>query len=62
VLGDEALIHQVEEATLDRSDQRSYNYWVFSMDPSRIPQTVFLSVLSYEIDPWKHDLVHFSRS
>jgi hypothetical protein len=34
---------------------------VFTKDPSRIPQTVFLYLLLYEIDPWKHDLVHFSR-
>jgi hypothetical protein len=58
---DEALIHHVEEPSLDRSDQRSFNCWVFTKDPSRIPQIVFLSLLSYEVDPWKHDLVNFSR-
>jgi hypothetical protein len=60
VMCDEALIHHVEEASVDRSDQRSFNCWVFTKDPSRISQTVFLSLLSYEIDPWKHDLVNFS--
>jgi hypothetical protein len=61
VFGDEAFIHHVEEATVDRSDQHSFNCWVFTKDPLRIPQMVFLSLLCYEIDPWKHDLVHFSR-
>jgi hypothetical protein len=37
VLCDEVLIHHVEEAMMDRSDQCSYNCWVFTKDPSRIP-------------------------
>jgi hypothetical protein len=61
VLCDEALIHHVEESSMDRNDQRFFNCWVFTKDPSRIPQTVFLSLLFYEVDPWKHDLVNFSR-
>jgi hypothetical protein len=61
VLYDQALIHHVEEVTLDRSDQRSFKCWVFTKGPSQIPRTVFLSLLSYEVDLWKHDLVHFSR-
>jgi hypothetical protein len=50
VVCDEALIHHVEEASVDRSDQRSFNYWVFTKDPSKIPQTIFLSLLSHELD------------
>jgi hypothetical protein len=36
ILCDEALIHHVEECTRKRIDQRAYNCWAFSKDPSRI--------------------------
>jgi hypothetical protein len=42
VLCDEAIIHHVNEETVDRIDQRSFNYWTFSKDPSRIPNKSFL--------------------
>jgi hypothetical protein len=36
VLGDEAIIHHVEEETLDRLDHRVFHCWAFSRDPSII--------------------------
>jgi hypothetical protein len=60
-LYDEALIHPVEEDTVDKTDLGSYNScWVLSKDPARIPQVVFLNLPIYEIDPSK-DMVQFSR-
>jgi hypothetical protein len=50
VLCDEALIHLVEEETLNRSDQRVYRCWAFSKYPSRIPQIVFLTLTDPEQD------------
>jgi hypothetical protein len=46
VLSDEALIHHVQEATRRRSDLRAFRCWAFCKDPSRIPQTVFLTLTS----------------
>jgi hypothetical protein len=37
VLCDEAIIHHIEENTLERTNQRTFNCWAFSRDPSRIP-------------------------
>jgi hypothetical protein len=48
VLGDEAIIHHVEEETRRRLDQRAYRCWAFCRDPSRIPQTMFLSLTEFE--------------
>jgi hypothetical protein len=61
VLCNEALIHHVEEETLDRSDQRVFKCWDFSRDPSRIPQVVLLALAEYELEPVRNDLVHFNR-
>jgi hypothetical protein len=60
-LCDEARIQHVEEASTDRTNQRCFNYWVLTKDPSRIPHTMFLSMLNYEVDPWKHEGAHFNR-
>jgi hypothetical protein len=37
VLDDEAFIHHVEQETVEKIDQRSFNCWVFCKDPSRLP-------------------------
>jgi hypothetical protein len=37
VLCDEVLMHHVEEDTVHHTDQRTYNYWAFCKDPSRLP-------------------------
>jgi hypothetical protein len=49
VLGDEYVIYHVDEATVQRSDQRSYDCWALSEDPSIIPQSVFLSLLDMKL-------------
>jgi hypothetical protein len=50
ILGDEALIHHVEECTRRKSDFRVYQCWAFSNDPSRIPQVVVLMMTSFEAE------------
>jgi hypothetical protein len=47
-MGDEGLIHHVDEETALRSDQRAFVCWAFSEDPSKIPHMVFLSLLKHE--------------
>jgi hypothetical protein len=40
ILGDDAIIHHVEEEFRRRLDHRAYRCWAFSKDPSKIPQMV----------------------
>jgi hypothetical protein len=61
VLCDEAIIHYVNEETMDKSDQRSFNCWAFSRDPSRIPQEVLLTLTNHEGSLMDRTRVHFSR-
>lgn len=61
MLCDKALIHHVEEDTMDRYDQRTFNCWAFTKDPSRIPQSVFLSLLTPEVEIGNRELVQLSR-
>jgi hypothetical protein len=61
IMCDEALIHHVEEESADRSDFRSFNCWVFCKDPSRIPQSVFLSLPIYELEYLRLGPIQFSR-
>jgi hypothetical protein len=51
VLCDEALIHFVEEDTMDRTDLRAYRYWAFCKDPYRLPPDVFLTLAKHEQNP-----------
>jgi hypothetical protein len=44
VLCDEAIIHHVEEESRRRTGLRAYRCWAFSKDPSKISQTVFLTI------------------
>jgi hypothetical protein len=37
ILGDGAIIHHVEESTRKKVDQRAFQCWDFSKDPSHIP-------------------------
>jgi hypothetical protein len=48
VLCDEASILHVEEDTQRKLDQSTYNCWVVTKDPSRIPQVAFLSLSKYD--------------
>lgn len=61
VLSDEAVIHHVEEETRTRADQRVFVCLTFCQDPSRIPQTVYLTLLKHEVVPWRNARVHFVR-
>jgi hypothetical protein len=62
ILGDAAIIHHVEECTRRRADQRAYHCWAFSKDPSDIPQTVFLTLTNFEVDPYSAAQIHLVRS
>lgn len=57
-LCDEAVIHHVEEASKRRLDQRMYVCWALTQDPSRIPQTVFLTLAKHI--PRRTAQVHFT--
>jgi hypothetical protein len=59
VLGDEAFIHHVKEATRKRIDRHTYQCWAFSLDPSHIPQIVFLTMIDSEVEIVTD--VHFIR-
>jgi hypothetical protein len=61
ILCDEAIIHHVEEDTRKKIDLRTFQCWAFSKEPSRIPQTVFLTLVNKEIDCFKDSQVHFVR-
>jgi hypothetical protein len=61
ILCDKAIVHHVEECTRQRIDQRCYQCWAFSKDPSRIPQVVFLLLTSNEVDCFSNAQVHFVR-
>jgi hypothetical protein len=61
VIGDAAIIHHVDECTRKKIDQRSYQCWAFSKEPSNIPQIVFLTMTDYEVDPYSDAQVHFVR-
>jgi hypothetical protein len=61
VLGDEALIHHVDQASRRREDFRYYVCWAFSQNPSRIPQLVYLTLSDRLGDPRLDAQLHFSR-
>jgi hypothetical protein len=61
ILGDAAVIHHIEESTRLRYDQRVYQCWAFSKDPSLIPQVVFLTPLQHGIETYGDAQVHFVR-
>jgi hypothetical protein len=48
ILGDDAVIHHVEESTRRRTGLWAFQCWAFSKDPSKIPQVVFLTLTSFE--------------
>jgi hypothetical protein len=47
-LCDEATILHVEKDTQRKIDQHTFDCWVVAKDPSRIPQTVFLSLTKHD--------------
>jgi hypothetical protein len=61
VLCDEAIIHHVEENTRRNLDQCMYQCWAFSKDPSKIPQTMFLTLTMKELEVGCVGQVHFTR-
>jgi hypothetical protein len=61
VLCDEVIIHHVEENSIKRIEQHTFDCWVLTKDPSRIPQVVFLSLVRYESDPRRSAQIHFVR-
>jgi hypothetical protein len=52
VMCDEVVIHHVEEVTRKKIDQRAYQCWAFCKDPLRIPETVFLTLIDHDTDPF----------
>jgi hypothetical protein len=61
VLCDEAVIHHVEECSLNRSNHHANQCWALSKDPSKIPQVVFLSLAWHEPELFTEAQVHFVR-
>ncbi|GJN32815.1 hypothetical protein PR202_gb21346 [Eleusine coracana subsp. coracana] len=59
VLCDEALIHHVEEDTRLRVNQRVFECWALSQDPSRLSQVVYLTLAKH--DPRRNAHIQFSR-
>jgi hypothetical protein len=48
VLCDEAMVLHVNEDTQRRIDQRTFDCWVVTKDPSKLPQMVFLSLTKHQ--------------
>jgi hypothetical protein len=61
ILGDEAIIRHVEEDTQKRVDLRAFQCWATYRDPSKIPQSVFLSLSKFEVDPRRAAQAHLNR-
>jgi hypothetical protein len=61
VICDEVVIYHVDQETINRVDQRTYNCWALSKDPSRILQVVYLSLVNTELNPSGNPQVHFTR-
>jgi hypothetical protein len=61
VLCDEALIHHIEEDTINVVDLRMFDCWALSKDRSRILQMVYLSLPEFEADPRRDAQVHLVR-
>jgi hypothetical protein len=61
VLGDEAVIHHVEQVSRRREDYTYFACWAFSQHPSRIPQTVYLTLTDSQAHPGPDAQLHFSR-
>jgi hypothetical protein len=58
---DEAIVHHVEENTRKKVDFRVFCCWAFSKDMSWIPQVVFLTMSSFEVEAHRDAQVHFVR-
>jgi hypothetical protein len=61
VLCDEAIVHHVEEVMVQQVEHRIYECWALSKDPSRIPQSVYLSLAKNEADPSRCAQTHLTR-
>jgi hypothetical protein len=61
ILGDEAIIRHVEEDTQKRVDLRAFQCWATCRDPSKIPQSVFLSLSKFEANPRRAAQAHLNR-
>jgi hypothetical protein len=61
VLCDEAVIHNVEESTRRKLDMRAFQYWVFSKDPTKISQVVFLTLTEHEASRSADAQIHFIK-
>jgi hypothetical protein len=61
VLYNEAIIHHVEEETLDRVDQQVFKCCAFSKDPSRMPQVDYLTLTHPEQGGRRNAQTHFNR-
>jgi hypothetical protein len=60
VLGDEAIIHHIEEESRRKLDLRAFRCWAFSKDPSKIPRMVFLTLSEPEPNVLSTQ-IHFVR-
>jgi hypothetical protein len=61
IVGDEAVIHHVDQASCRRTDLRFFVCWAFCQNPSRLPQVVYLTLSDRFGDPVLDAQLHFSR-
>jgi hypothetical protein len=61
ILGDEALIHHVDNTSRRREDFRFYVCWAFSQNPSCIPHVVYITLSDALGDPQLPINLHFTH-
>jgi hypothetical protein len=61
IVGDEAVIHHVDQASCMRTDLRFFVCWAFCQNPSRLPHVVCLTLSDRFGDPGRDAQLHFSR-
>jgi hypothetical protein len=61
ILGDEVVVHHVDQVSRRREDLRFFVCWAFCHNPSRIPQMAYLTLVDRPGDPRLDAHMHFSR-
>jgi hypothetical protein len=61
ILGDEVVVHHVDQISRHKEDLRFFACWAFCHNPSRIPQMAYLTLADRPGDPRLDAHMHFSR-
>jgi hypothetical protein len=61
VVGDDAVIHHVDQSTRRRTYMRFFVCWAFCQNPSQLPQLVYLTLTDRLGDPNIEAQLHFTR-